>query len=129
MTPEEIQQIIDMLAEKLGPLAQTVWEAYLKQVYIQAAQNAFLGILLIIGGCIGLAIGYKCFKQRQVIVAARKSQDRYGHAYGDTIDQELGMGLGFGLGSTATVLGVFILSFCVQILNPEYTAIQMLLGR
>lgn len=130
MTPEEIQQIIDMLAEKLGPMAQVVWEAYLRQVYINVAQSGLLGLFLVIGGCVGLLIGYKCLKQRRVMVAARANPaDRYSHPYGDTLPSEFGMGLGFGLGSGAITLGLWILTYCLQVLNPQYAAIQMLLGR
>jgi len=109
MTPE---QIIETLAQKLGPMAEVAWAAYLKQVYVNVFGGAlwmmvFFGAALV---CWRLAHKYQGIK--------------------DSTDRELAI--------VAAYIGVvtcLLLAFCafvfdvLKILNPEYHAIQMLLGR
>jgi uncharacterized membrane protein YidH (DUF202 family) len=123
MTPQEIQQIIDMLIEKLGPIGGQVWSIYVRQVYVHVVANVALGMALLLCGFVGLAVGYVAYKRRAQIMANRKPI-----RYDDIIAEEWSMGLGFILGSIALALGFVTLLGLVQLLNPEYYAIQ-LLGR
>ena len=111
MTPE---QIINLLAEKLGPMAEVVWAAYVRQVYVHAF-GGLVWALVFIGGAV------LCWR------LALKVQ---GKKWEDDIDK------GFLLaGAYAGVACCLVLAICaftfdvLKILNPEYWAIQWLLGR
>ena len=112
MTPQEIAQITQALAEKLGPLAEVVWAAYMRQVYV----NIFGGALWMVGF---LVAAFACWQ------LAHKCQEIKG-----STDREFVMAFAYG----GTVL-CLILAFCaltfdvLKILNPQYHAIEMLLGR
>lgn len=109
MTPE---QIVNMLAEKLGPMAEVAWAAYLKQVYI----NVFGGALWMVGF---LVAALACW--RLVRKSERIKDDDYRIAA--------------RVGAYAGIVFCLVLAFCaftfdvLKILNPEYWAIQSLLGR
>ena len=109
MTPE---QIVNMLAEKLGPMAEVAWAAYLKQVYI----NVFGGVLLMM-----------------VFLGAALTCWRLAHKYRevkDSSDRELAIAAAY-----IGVVTCLLLAFCafvfdvLKILNPQYWAIEALLGR
>ena len=112
MTPEQIEQIIDMLAEKLGPIGGQVWSIYMRQVYVGA-----LGALLwLVAFLVGSAIFVRAARW---VCANSKDYDKNMFA--------------FFLYAGALACGIAALcalTFGVlRILNPEYHAIQMLLGR
>ena len=112
MTPEQVAQIIEMLAEKLGPLGEHVWTIYVRQVYVDVVGGVLWIIALLIG-----AVAF----QRLAIRARGMSS---------SVDREF-MGAGAYIGIAVCILLAFCaLTFGVlKILNPEYHAIQMLLGR
>ena len=122
MTPQEIEQIINMLIEKLGPIGGQVWSIYVKQVYVNVATNLFVSLvclLALVGALLGLRHCIKEYKRAT-------SKDPYGGK------AQL---VGAGAVTSATIAafcGLMVL-FCLpevfQLLNPEYYAIQMLLGR
>lgn len=112
MTPEQIEQIIDTLAEKLGPMAVIVWQAYVRQVYV----NVLGGALWVVGF---LAAAFGCWALTRKCKAVK-----------DSVDREFLTVIAY--------IGVIVcvaLAFCsftfdvLKVLNPEYWAIQMLLGR
>ena len=112
MTPEQIEQIIEMLSEKLGPLGEVVWAVYMRQVYIDVL-GGFLWMASL------LVAAFVCWR------FARKCQ-----GIKDSMDRELGT-----LCAYFGFVCCLLLAFCalifdvLKVLNPEYHAIQMLLGR
>ena len=112
MTPEQVEQIIEMLSEKLGPLGEHVWAVYMRQVYVDAVG----ALLWLVAFLVGSAIFVKAARW---VCANSSDYDKNVFA--------------FFLYAGAMACGVAVLcalTFGVlRILNPEYHAIQMLLGR
>jgi len=116
MTPQEIEQIIDMLIEKLGPIGGQVWSIYVRQVYVNAFGSMLWMILLLIGAVVAF------YWLRRGI-----SRYRSGSQSDNTIAMLVGGGIGLGW-CLFFAFGTFTFGV-LKILNPEYYAIQMLLGR
>jgi len=123
MTPQEIEQIIDMLIEKLGPIGGQVWSIYVRQVYIQTAQNIAVGLLFLLAA-VGFLLG-GIWSAKSYLRAKNASPNHYG--VGDR--QAVGIIICGILGPAALVFGVIYLVSTMALFNPEYYAIQMLLGR
>jgi hypothetical protein len=118
MTEEEIRKIIEMLAEKIGPMSEVVWQAYVRQAALTGMRTSIiavvLGILAAISG--GLLILF-------MIYVARNQDDDRGWWSGACFCD----GLCFASLLLATIwVGV---DAYMRIHNPAYYAIQMLLGR
>lgn len=116
MTPQEIEQILDMLAEKLGPYAEMVWGVYVRQVYVGVAKDVFLALLFFACGAAGVWL-IKMFIGKW----------KKGKSYDDCWDIAAIITLVVTVFCFA--LGFLGLSGLFNLLNPEYHAIQMLLGR
>lgn len=113
MGPEEIGKIIDLLVEKLGPMGKIVWEIYLRQIYLTGLMQTVGGVIFIVGFAASL----------RLLLEKRKDPewfDEWGW-----ILVVLGI---FGVFSFA-MAGFSIIQGVLQLLNPQYYAIQMLLGR
>jgi len=122
MTPQEVEQILDMLVEKLGPIGTHVWSIYVRQVYIEAWAQGIFGILCllaVIGSTIGLIW---CCKQYKKV----KESDR---SYGAGERQLIGIIISVIIAGVAGFCVPFLLYGFTLLFNPEYHAIQMLLGR
>ena len=110
MTPEQLEQIVNTLVEKLGPIGEHVWTAYVKQVYVNVLGSAIWLLAFVLGAC-------------ACVWAARRAAKPNG---GDEFDVYIAWcAAGFLL-----LLALVAFTFGVlQVINPEYHAIQMLLGR
>jgi len=112
MTPEQIEQIINTLIERLGPIGGQVWSIYVRQVYV----DVFGGALWMVGF---LMAALACWR------LIRRCEDIEDHA--DYIFAKVG--------AYAGVVVCLLLAFCafvfdvLKAINPQYHAIQMLLGR
>jgi len=112
MTPQEIAQITQVLAEKLGPLAEVVWAAYMRQVYVNVLGGALWMVVL-------LGAAFACWR------LARKCQEIKG-----SLDREFEMVFAYGGAVLCLILAFCALTFDVlKVLNPQYWAIEALLGR
>ena len=123
MTPQEIEQIIEMLAEKLGPIGGQVWGIYVRQVYVSVIAETALGILSLlvcVGSCLGLVW---CEKARRRVI----DKNPYSICAADGESMWLVV-VGIIAGITG-FMAVSLLSALFKLLNPHYYAIQMLLGR
>ena len=108
----ELEQIIEMLIEKLGPLGEHVWTVYVRQVYV----NAFAALIWLVALLVGSAI---CIKSARWVDASSEDYDKEFFVFSL-----------YAGAVTCVVVALCILTFEVfQVLNPEYHAIQMLLGR
>lgn len=123
MTPEQIEQILDMLVEKLGPIGEHVWSVFVRQVYVEAIFEGVIGILFLLA-----ALGF--------LAGGVWSAKRYAKAKAESSCYDAGDYSLFGgilpcvlLGSLTFMLAVACLSGLVRLFNVEYYAIQMLLGR
>jgi len=120
MTPEQIEQIIEMLAEKLGPMAEVVWEAYVAQAALTAMHwtlmSAVLGILTL------TSLGFLI-----VFIGGGLNKDQ------SDGDREFCWASSCVDGIVFVVLLLMWLWVSVEaymrLNNPAYYAIQMLLGR
>ena len=123
MTPQEIEQILDMLIEKLGPVGGHVWSIYVHQVYIEALAGGLVGALLLLAA-LGMLIGgiysAKCYL----------AIDRNPHGHYGAGDRWLnGIIACVIAGPTCLITGMIFASDLIRLFNPEYYAIQMLLNR
>jgi len=119
MTPEEIQQIIDMLAEKLGPMAQVVWEAYVTQAGLSGIRAGLMAVALAILTLVSaslLAIFIWGIKHSKI-------QDDKEFCMGSAVFD----GVAFVIVLVATIY--VAVDAYMRLNNPAYYAIQMLLGR
>ena len=115
MTPQEIEQIIDMLVEKLGPTGLHIWSVYIRQVYIQVAMDMFYTVLMTLGAIVSFLAGYKCMKRYQE---------------GPSLNSwDLGALAGFMIGICLILMALIVSNGIAALFNPEYHALQMLLGR
>jgi len=123
MTPEQIEQIINMLAEKLGPLGEHVWSVYVRQVYVSTLGDMVGGALLLLAALGFLLGGVWC--------ARRYMRNRRAESYQYNAGEYQAIGLIIcGIcGPFALAIGVIAISQVIRLFNPEYYAIQMLLGR
>jgi len=123
MTPQEIEQILDMLIEKLGPIGGHVWSIHVRQVYVMALADGVATILLLLAALGFLIGGIYC--ARRYLSIERGPEYRYG--VGERwISGVIGCAIG---GPTFLVFGLIFGSGLLKLLNPEYYAIQLLLGR
>ena len=123
MTPEQVEQIIEMLAEKLGPLGEHVWAIYVRQVYISVIGD-MIGAVIFLLAALGFLLGGIWCARRYT-----RNQEAKPHSYGVGEYQIIGLTICGICGPTALVIGILALSTVIRPLNPEYYAIQMLLGR
>lgn len=129
MTPQEIEQIIDMLAEKLGPIGGQVWSIYVRQVYVSIVVSVLWAVLFLAVGIVGMVAGILIQRRLKRDRAASKDPQGHWENYFDPTLYYSSIATAYGLGGTGLVLAALALSECVKLLNPEYYAIQMLLGR
>ena len=123
----ELEQIIEMLIEKLGPLGEHVWTVYVRQVYLMAVQEFVFALLLLAGGGVLVALSKWLWAQRQTAV-----ENNRGKSYpwtNDTFGWDMATMVAVIGACCVIVFGVASLLGCLDVLNPEYYAIQMLLGR
>ena len=119
MTPQEVEQIIDMLAEKLGPMAQVVWEAYIAQAVLMGMRSTCIaitmGVLVVISACL-LGLFVYCS------ITGPSGEDR---------DFCVGASVADALVFVVLLLGTIWVAVdaYMRVHNPGYYAIQMLLGR
>jgi Kef-type K+ transport system membrane component KefB len=120
MTPEQIEQVIDMLAEKLGPMAQVVWEAYLRQAALSSMRASFItAVLAILTLTCAIALGAFLYG---VKVPEKDKGDHAFWGWCAAVDSLFFVAFLF----TAIHIGI---DAYMRIHNPAYYAIQMLLGR
>ena len=117
MTAEQIEQIVDMLAEKLGPIGAEVWAVYVRQVYVGIAESAFVALLCLVGAA---ALSWLT----RHLLRKRAKAGSY-----DQIDYEFALMFVLGALAFIVVVGGCAALGLFRLLNPEYYAIQMLLGR
>lgn len=123
MTPGQIEQIIDMLVEKLGPIGEQVWSIYVRQVYVNAGATLVWAVALLSVAGIGVAIGIEALKRLRY-------QEKTSQYYVDADTYYAVTGMAWGFAGIALIFGFLALTAGLQyILNPEYYAIQMLLGK
>ena len=126
MTPEQVEQIIEMLAEKLGPLGEHVWAIYVRQVYISVIGD-MIGAVMFLLAALGFLLGGIWCANRYTRNQEAKPRDSYAYGVGEY--QVIGLVICGICGPTALIIGLWGLSTVTRLLNPEYYAIQMLLGR
>ena len=130
MTPQEIEQIIDMLVEKLGPMGGQVWYAYTRQAYLQ-------GIIVGIGFLLVLALTLTAFgislwavtklkkmgARPQEPASLKRAYDEDEGTYFCTL-------FGAAISAIAFLIPLLLVANeALRLINPEYYALQMLLGR
>ena len=135
MSPDEINQIIDMLQKKLGPISQTVWEAYVRQQYVIGVQQILLGVAFLIATGIGayvIHVIWSVLKEYQDEFDAKKAANPTGYN-GTRPDGDAEAAMTVLVGIVAVVLfliGAWLISDGIgHLVNPTYGAIQGLLGR
>jgi hypothetical protein len=112
MTPEQIQKIVDLLAEKLGPMAEVVWAAYVRQAYLSAIQDTIMGV--------ATCVGFKCREARN----KKLSGDRYAKADNEHTE----MVASWVIAAIFLMIAGWILTVApFRFLNLEYNAIHLLL--
>ena len=123
MTPQEIEQIINTLVEKLGPIGGQVWSIYVRQVYVGVITDVVLGILSLLAG-VGFLLGARwCLKS----YSRARATDPHGYGVGES--QCIAAILCTILGPLVIIAGTVALTTLFRLMNPQYYAIQMLLGR
>lgn len=122
MGPEEIQAILDMLAERLGPMATKLFAMYMRQVVIEAYRDIILALVFLPGGVALARYALRCSHAR---LEAAKEHGRYSDEIGRYGAYTWGAG---AIAFMLIALGVMLLIYApITLLNPEYAAIQRLL--
>ena len=132
MTPQEIEQIIDVLVEKLGPIGGQVWAIYIRQVWFEGLLWAFGELIILLLALTALAVAFYGLR-RMIKLHAGKSKDMGSDERWEFEQDENFWGWTITAASIGTVVfaGLFLalLSQLLRLVNAEYFAIQMLLGR
>jgi len=131
VTPEQLEQIVDMLAEKLGPMAEVVWEAYIRQATLTATRwgvaAVMLGILTVVS--LGFLVWFIVGTIRECRRASGSPSCEECNKNIDGFYPSSALIDGFvfvGLLMTAVWVGI---EAYMRLNNPAFYAIQMLLGR
>ncbi|KKN82043.1 hypothetical protein LCGC14_0313100 [marine sediment metagenome] len=114
MNPEDIGGILDMLVERLGPMGTEVWGIYVRQ---QLSWG-------VVAGALRLAFATLLF-----VVARKAGKWVKREMTSDTNGTAVAWGGLIILGLIASVAMLTVMSPILHILNPEFYAIQALLGR
>jgi len=122
MGPEEIQAILDMLAERLGPMATKLFAMYMRQVIIEAYRDIILALMFLPGGAI---LARYALRYSDARLKAAAEYGRFSDEAGRYAAYTWGAG---AIALMLIALGTVLLIYApVILLNPEYAAIQRLL--
>lgn len=110
MNPQEVEKVLGILADKLGPKAEFVWKTLVRYQYIESGIGLSVGIVLCTLTTWGLV---------KVIKSIKKNED---------IEDIHGV-LMLVIGVTGLVGIGFVANNLLTLLNPEYFAIRALIGK
>jgi hypothetical protein len=119
MTDQVLQKLIEFL-QNASPL---VWHIFIKQVYIDAATNIVLAIILLVPFVVLVRGG-----NRARIMLKQEQTDR---STNESADHWEGMAWAYYLSSAFPGIASFILFTTAigYLINPEYYVIQMILSK
>ena len=118
MTPDEIQKIIDMLAEKLGPMAEVVWEAYVRQAALSGLRMSVIAVVL------GTLTAISGILLILFVVFTARNQDGDRAWWGGASFCDACCFVPLLLATIWVAVDAYMRTH-----NPAYYAVQMLLGR
>jgi len=131
MTPQEITQIIDILAERLGPMAEVVWVAYVRQTQLHGW--AWLGIAVILLAITTVCLGAVLKAGRDLRQIGPDAESSYEARYAAEQNRKAAESLLCcfgGVGCCSLVLFIYACAAAMmRLANPSFYAIQALLGR
>jgi hypothetical protein len=117
MDSTQVGQILDAISKRLQLPAAMLWQALIRQVYVEAITD---GILLILG-IIAVVIWTKWFRW-----ARTKRKD---DGYGDRMDRSMPCFVAGGvIGIFLAVVVICAVADFAQLANPEYGALKILLS-
>lgn len=134
MSSGEINKIVDTLAQKLGPMAQQVWDAYVRQQYVIGIQQIVIGSIMLLGviGCgVVIRLAWRHYQRENAKFEATKKNGGYGYGSGPDGEGEVGISAAAGvIGLVLLAVGMLLVAEGIgHIVNPAYGAVQGLLGR
>lgn len=142
MTVEEIEQILEMLAEKLGPAAEHILGIYVRQVWLEGLLWGFGELVIFLLALTSLVIALYAWRRFGALVkpeledwakTGSTGRERYQKAIQAYRDRESLWTWTMAGALIACAFWVVTFTLCcsqlLRLVNPEYFAIQMLIGR
>jgi len=125
---EQINSVINNLAEKLGVAAEKLYPVLVKQVYVDAVSKA---VTSLVGLAVIIAV---IFVIKKLKSGWWKKLSEMDHNRYETIDDELSRGLTIAGVSMAGIIGILLFLVPIsgivgRIINPDWYAIQMILEK
>ena len=116
---QEVEQVLDLLAERFGTTVEMLWGVLLRQAYMEGIFNIVYGVFLI-AACVAM-----CFIWIKIMNHLRKTR-------GEIIDLNPALLIPLVVASIFTLIGLIQTPFVVteaigKMLNPQYYALEKIL--
>jgi hypothetical protein len=122
MNADQINQVINELAAKLGPLGRTVWDAYVRQQLVVGYQELGFAVVLLVV-MIGLLVVARMVWNARAKAHLANPRANLSEYEGGTTGALLS-------GAVCLCLTLLLVSDGIaHLVNPQYGAVQALLGR
>lgn len=130
MNPQDINDVIDILVERLGPTGIHVYELAVRQAFITGMFWSVIGLAMLTGVLITDVVLWRKWQDDKRVAAEKQTSGGTYVSYLDKADP-------FGylmIGLLVNVLGGLVVVFALwygisYVFNPEWAAIRLILGR